>query len=205
MAKNNSPIFDVAQPGQSVPSDNSKSVIISNRPLLKDPMMAITAPDTLVADTAANGNTDKPAIAEASNKSEPALTDPVLEAEGATKPEEPTTLPEEPATAEELETKTSADDELTDEAKASKAEAVEQAKTAEDDAAAKRQTAITKLAESKQYYLPINTVEKRRSRRFVGLGILLSLLLIVAWADIALDAGLIHLGSLKAPTHFFSN
>jgi hypothetical protein len=70
---------------------------------------------------------------------------------------------------------------------------------------AKRQAALEKLADSKKYYLPIDTVEKRRSRRFVALGVLLSLVLILAWADIALDAGIIQLGNVKPVTHFFSN
>lgn len=71
--------------------------------------------------------------------------------------------------------------------------------------AAKHQAEIEKLTDSKKYYLPINTIEKRRSRRFVVLGTLLSLLLILAWADIALDAGLIHVNGVKPVTHFFSN
>ena len=69
----------------------------------------------------------------------------------------------------------------------------------------KRQAAIDKLTDNKKYYLPINAVEKRRSRRFVILGIILSLLLILAWADIALDSGLIHINGIKPLTHFFSN
>jgi hypothetical protein len=39
----------------------------------------------------------------------------------------------------------------------------------------------------------------------VALGVLLSLVLILAWADIALDAGIIQLGNVKPVTHFFSN
>jgi hypothetical protein len=64
---------------------------------------------------------------------------------------------------------------------------------------------IEKLIEDKTYFLPINSVEKRRARRFVVLGILLSLVLVVAWVDVALDAGLIKLGNVKPVTHFFSS
>lgn len=82
---------------------------------------------------------------------------------------------------------------------------VEQAEL--DDAAqqAEHDESIQKLIVSKKYVLPINSVEKRRSRRFVMLGIVLSLVLLVAWADVALDAGLIHVGGIKPVTHFFSN
>jgi hypothetical protein len=39
----------------------------------------------------------------------------------------------------------------------------------------------------------------------VLLGIVLAVVLAVAWVDVALDAGLIQLGSVKPVTHFFSN
>ena len=42
-------------------------------------------------------------------------------------------------------------------------------------------------------------------KRFVALGVLLSILLLLAWADIALDAGLVKVNSVKPVTHFFSN
>jgi hypothetical protein len=70
---------------------------------------------------------------------------------------------------------------------------------------AKHEAATQKLIESEQYFLPINSVEKRKARRFVVLGIVLALLLAIAWADIALDAGLIHIHGVKAFTHFFSS
>lgn len=198
------PIFDVAHPGESAPSGNSKSVIISNRPLLKDPMMASTTVDNSAADAAANDNTDQPALAETANKSEPTLAEPT-KATAADEPAKPAIGPTNTVQAtDEADNKPTEEPANADDAKAKQSKAAEQAK-AEDDEATKHQAATAKLADTKQYYLPINTVEKRRSQRFVILGILLSLLLIVAWADIALDAGLIHIGSLKSPTHFFSN
>ena len=69
----------------------------------------------------------------------------------------------------------------------------------------KHDAAIQKLIDSKKYELPINSVEQRRSKRVVVFGVALSLILIVAWADIALDAGLIHISGIKPVTHFFSN
>jgi hypothetical protein len=61
------------------------------------------------------------------------------------------------------------------------------------------------LVASGEYFLPISTVEKRRSRNFVASGVILSVLLLVLWVDIALDAGIIDLGGLKPLTHFFSS
>jgi hypothetical protein len=79
--------------------------------------------------------------------------------------------------------------------------------TADDEVekVAIREAAIHKLADSRTYFLKINSVEKQRTKRFVILGIVVSILLALAWVDIALDAGIIKLGGLKPVTHLFSN
>lgn len=274
------PIVDVAHPGKSAPSGNSKSVIVSNRPLLKDPMVVaddaktpddspsqnaatkitvkgpdkpgtqpLTAPllETETPDAsetaAETANPDKPAPApkaasEAESKPEPEPepkpeTEPEAKLkpkhEKVLKPSATNTPADEPAAASDAPTpedKDGKDQPATDKPKpdATENENGDKPETADTDAEgqsptkvsteqleaeaaaqAKHQAAIEKLADSKKYYLPINTVEKRRSRRFVAVGIILSLLLIVAWADIALDAGLIQIHGLKPVTHFFSN
>jgi archaellum component FlaD/FlaE len=76
---------------------------------------------------------------------------------------------------------------------------------AEAEAQAKHDAAIQQLVDSKQYFLPINAVEKRRTKRVVVLGIVLSIILALAWVDVALDAGLIHIAGVKPVTHFFSS
>lgn len=86
--------------------------------------------------------------------------------------------------------------------------AIPDAQKIEETEAAKKaqhEEEIEKLTESKEYYLPINTVEKRKSRRFVSLGVLLSLLLIIAWGDVALDSGLVGASYGIPHTHFFSS
>ena len=88
---------------------------------------------------------------------------------------------------------------------ATAAEQTEQQLAAEAEAAAKHDAEIQKLVDSKQFFLPINSVEKRRSKRVVLLGVVLSLLLALAWADVALDAGIIQINGVKPVTHFFSN
>src|SRR5690348_15469367 len=37
-------VFDVAKPGKSAPSSSAKPIIITNRPVLKDPMVTAEAP-----------------------------------------------------------------------------------------------------------------------------------------------------------------
>lgn len=50
---------------------------------------------------------------------------------------------------------------------------------------------IEKLVDSEEYFLPINAVQTRKSRKFVVVGILLIIILAIAWYNIALDAGLL--------------
>jgi len=213
------PIVDVAHPGKTAPPANSKSVIIRSGPILKDPMVVdeITESED-VSDKGAD--TDKPALrsptAPLLPSEKPAEATEITDLVPAVKPDKPSPAdssdkaakPDPPAesTATKAKPAKTAESDTTDDESAP-AKDTKDAKAIEAAAAeeAKHQDAIDKLAESKQYYLSINTVEKRRSRRFVALGIILSLLLILAWADIALDAGIIHVNGVKPVTHFFSN
>ena len=63
---------------------------------------------------------------------------------------------------------------------------------------------IQKLIESKKYFVPINSVENRKTKRFIAVGLFIILILAVAWVDVSLDAGLIHIHGIKPFTHFFS-
>lgn len=74
-----------------------------------------------------------------------------------------------------------------------------------DRKAAERQANLDKIALAKTYYLPINQVVRRRSKHVAIVGAVLIILLSLAWLDVSLDAGLIDIPGLKAPTHFFSN
>ena len=81
---------------------------------------------------------------------------------------------------------------------------MEKAKREEDEAKAARQAEEEKIIASKQYYLPMSTVEQRRGLDRVLLVFALVLLVALVWADIVLDAGIIHLGGVHALTHFFT-
>ncbi len=251
---NSRQVFDVARPNKSRPSPTAKSVIVTNRPLLQDPMVnAISAdepvaiaplmvslpsklniqplsgsaepttpPEATVvtmaeapageslpegsspisvlveknrveaAETAAETAAATPEIA-----LEVPATEPSVAAVEATPPEPvPTERPEAPL-------KSSANP-IGD---APKDGALVTDKDLADDAddIDENEAKIQKLVLEKRYFLPINSQEKRRTERFVVLGIVLILLLAAAWADIALDAGLVHIDGIKPLTHLFSN
>ncbi len=74
----------------------------------------------------------------------------------------------------------------------------------EQRAIAEKEAKINSLVDSGKYFLPINMLEKRKNQRIVLVGILICIILAIAWVDVALDAGLIS-NSLHLPhTHFFA-
>ncbi len=252
-------IIDVSSPDSSASDPSSRPLIVTNRPIMKDPMVV----DDENKDSGEESNTDSKTKAELPEKSskdriEP-FSAPVLPIETEDKSE--SNVKEnisEPETSKEVDEDSIAKDETKEqtdnseespikpeenkeqdknnpetetekeaaleepipkvdepkedaidsgdkkESTAKNDQSVEQKETEELVRQAEREEALQKLTESKKYYLPINTIEKRRSKRFVILGILLSLLLIVAWLDIALDAGLISNSSNLPHTNFFA-
>lgn len=222
------PINDVAQPGTSLPSDTSKA-IITHRPIMKDPMvvednesadpLAGKSEETALQpkrETKIQPLSDEPAepAADDTEKDDPKAandeddtkadtkteTDDKVEAEKAEKTEKA-----EPGEAGEPDAADADVDESADEPKDAKGrKSKKPVEDAEAAAHAEEDARLQKLVDSKKYFLPINAVEQRRNARTATAGILLALILIVLWVDIALDAGLIHLGGLKAVTHFFS-
>ena len=205
--------MDVSHPGQTPPSANSKSVIVPSRPIMRDPMMfeetkiqsgepkelskrsptkaVITPLSTETAPTTPESETlpDAKTIDELTKEAEARQQESV-------KPT-PDEEPDEP--------KTTADEDKSDDKTEPKLDDATKQAEAELKEHESNQAKIQKLIESRQYNLPINTSEKRRSKRVVMLGVGLSLVLAVAWVDIALDAGLIQLSGVKPLTHFFSN
>lgn len=207
MAKTKKPagtkgIMDVTHPDTAAPSGNSKSVIVSNRPLLQDPMVVAEEDKKTPSETSPEKETS-------ATDSPPEIRPPNNDSK-IVKPDSddasPSSPADEPDTGEgDKDTKPEAAPETAADKSPAKNDKIPPKPDAEAEEQAKHQAAIDKLADGKKYYLPIDTIEKKRSQRFVALGVLFSLLLILAWADIALDAGLIQLGSIKPVTHFFSN
>jgi hypothetical protein len=217
----NKKIVDVEQPNTSAPSSTSKPVLVTNRPIIQDPMVK-ESPDEGTTIKVTTGSTKiklqpltEPAVKPVDDSSKTAESS--TSAESEKKPEPPTppapnaateAVPAAPQESEKpAQAETSAENATDEEDKSGGDQAAE---VANQEAAAeaeqtKHDESMQKLIDGKQYFLPINSVEKRRTKRFVMLGVVLALLLAVAWVDVALDAGLVQFGNLKPVTHFFSN
>lgn len=186
-----SKVFDVAKPGTSAPSSTSKPIIVTNHPILSDPMIVEDKP---------TGATDEPA---ASTNVPPSVSR--LKIEPLSKPEDlkPTETEKtaDDSVKEAVETKDDSDD-VVERDKLKDPTADEQ--DIVDSKAAERQANLNKIALAKTYYLPINQVVRRRSKHVAIAGMVLITILGVAWADVAIDAGLVTVPGIKAPTHFFS-
>ncbi len=237
-AKPDSKVFDVAKPGASVAQATARPVIVSNRPLMQDPMMlteqaeptsapAITTTKIVIKpiseddESSKTPTPEKPSTdEEASSASDkPVVTNSITPPPSAAEPAANPPAPEEEAPAasegKAAEPETTKTEEPAEEAESSRGDedgeqsAAEKTKTEQETAAleaeTKHQAELDKLVESKQYVLPINAVEKRRSKQAVLLGILLILVLAAAWTDVAMDSGLIHIKGLSPVTHFFQN
>lgn len=61
----------------------------------------------------------------------------------------------------------------------------------DSELARKHASRLQKMIEEEEYFLPIKTVEERRSRKVAIFGILLIVVLALAWYNTALDAGLL--------------
>lgn len=198
-------VADVAHPDTSAPPDTSKP-IITHRPMIKDPMMVDDAGKAEIQ--AAEPKTEEK-LQPSKPGGETRLTP--LNAKADDKDGKEEDKQEPPADPEPAAPDTSAPDAPEpdgdageDKTKPLAAKEAKEAKAAgptkdEEDAQ------IEKLVESRKYFLPINAVEHRRSTRFAVAGVILALILAVAWVDVALDAGLIRLGGVKPVTHLFSN
>jgi hypothetical protein len=245
--KANRKIIDVQHPGKSAPTPSSKPIIVTNRPILKDPMVIEEKGDGLEEKSAGAKTEEKPSqpmvqsgatikppeeakddvkVVDGVSETpfeEAAAVEPEPKPKDTTEPAVETTDDTPAALVEETEPDTAAE---ADQVKESSTEATsltentgpsddhvkqddqlspDEAMQAEVTAQAQHEAALEKLAESKKYYLPIKTTETRRSRQVVITGILLSLVLVALWIDVALDAGLIHLNGVQPLTHFFSN
>jgi hypothetical protein len=227
-------IADVASPGKTAPSANSRPIIVTNHTMLAgDPMLRGNATDTepqpaaivnrtartiapldgdVSGDVLIPGDPEKTAQKETSaetllpaDKPEPALQ-PKVSAEQST----PAGLPETPKTPETLvapiaspeteEPKTDADDTSPRDAEAETNEAEAKA-LAEAEA---RQQELESLIQQGTYAVPINAVQRQRSRAFVAIMCVLAVLLAVVLLDALLDANIINLSFNVPHTHILS-
>lgn len=210
------PITDVAHTGTTLPSETSKNIIVSNRSTLKDPMMAGTDSPALIPEKEEKEAEDpKPDEISA----EGATIEPIEKDEAENQSEDkPDDKPEiAPATDKPAEDKPVEEnskepdyDLVPESAKATdqqSADDTDKILQAEAEQKAAHEAEVQKLVDSKDYYLDmkVTTAEKKHTKQFILIGVVLSVALLLIWFDIALDAGIIHAGGLKSLTHFFSS
>jgi len=82
--------------------------------------------------------------------------------------------------------------------------AVTAEEAAEAEAKAQREQEIESIIASGKYAVPINAVQRRRSRTATTLLFILAIVLAVVLADVVADVGLVHVPSSVPHTHFFS-
>jgi hypothetical protein len=196
----NGTVFDVAKPDQPAKPVATKPTIVTNRStLLKSPTGSAGDTDPPAGgDQAVAGEnlpTTKKSVSSLSKvKIEPVTKDLKI----ATEPE--TAKPED---TEDPDTDTAENDADESTVDTEKQPSKTAADTVELEEQAEHDAEVQNLVESHKYYLSINQVEKRRSKRTVVLGIVLAVVLALAWADVAIDSGILSIPGVKAPTHFF--
>jgi hypothetical protein len=218
-------IFDVAKPGILTPAGaTTRPVIVSNRAVMQDPMMVarpqgdiagkdvssepqnVSAkmiikplsepPEGTPHDTDADGVLEPGEIAADLPVSQQVSRSPEVELMPQPAVPRPSNTPAETVAAT-TDTSSRNDDEP--------AEVDVDKDVARMEAEAKAQDELDTLVEQKKYFLPINAVSLRRSRHVAIFGIILIILLAIAWLDIALDAGFVTIPGLHALTHLFHN
>jgi hypothetical protein len=118
--------------------------------------------------------------------------------------DENTDTVEKPAAAAEADDAApEAEDEKADR-KDSKPSAETEKAVAEAAAAAKRERELESLIDSKQFYVPINAVARKREVKHSALMTVCVLLLAIVLVDLMLDSGLILLAEKIPHTHFFT-
>lgn len=109
---------------------------------------------------------------------------------------------EKPAAAASTDQPAESDAETT---RARDSEAEQRAVSAEEEAARQtRERQLEALITSGKYAVPINAVQRKRSRLFVTVASVIALLLALAVLDVLLDTGLVKLPVNLPHTHFFS-
>jgi hypothetical protein len=230
-------IIDVQSDSTVGASSSSRPMIVSTRPLLRDPMMA---PDAAPAESLPG----VPRLSSASPIAQPLAppsmtkkrltpTDPQLVRQAAPDVPKATTAAAAPPASTEVDTvtrprnvvKTETESVVThdsipvegsalkkvDSTSDNSVDAESDGATSEEneaDAASKAEAAtaakIDTLVEARTYALPINAVQKRRSQQMAVFGLVVIVVLAVAWLDIATDVGLIKVAHFPL-THFFGH
>jgi hypothetical protein len=228
MAAKPTKITDVASPGKTAPPATSRPIVVTNRSLIAgDPMItAAELPSNEVPSAPIVSRTAK-TIAPVSTDVKPDETPSLLQpmqtevslpatpdepaAAPTSEPEKPATPEPAPATAEpapEQDTPPSDEperqaDDMSPERDEAADEAAAEIKLSAEEVA--RQQKLDQLIEERTYVVPINAVQRHRSRVFVAAMCLLALLLALILLDAVLDTGLLKPSFNVPHTHIFIN
>ncbi len=203
-------VFDVAHPGESMPSATSRPVIITGRKPAGDPRVSPVGDKKEESndenqETATDTGDDSGMIMSApkKNRIEPLHTTITTEEDEAEDMPETQEESDDPKSADSTEEEDATQEiaEVASEVSTKKQTQAEQAKKQEETE--KKQAEIEALVNNKQYFVPINAVQKQRSMRFTLL-ILIIVLLAIVGVFAAVDAGLVDIG-IDAPTDFIQD
>lgn len=190
-------ITDIKGPDKVAPATTSRPLLVTNRPVITDPMMVKTSEPADVSVSAETVNrTIKVIKPMALQGSEDASSSEPIEALPPSSSDQvadskPPSLDQEPAGVNEP-------DQRDTEAEA------ERTKTALAEAEASRQEELDALIASGKYVVPVGAVQRRRSRVYVTVLCLVGVLLAALLFDVLLDAGIIKLSWSIPHTHFFT-
>jgi hypothetical protein len=224
-------IIDVAYPGTKAADSSGRPIIVTNRPIIKDPMVnasriVIQDGDNDSIDKAPdlNGNT-RVIKTRQESRLEP-LTAPLLPGTEEDKTEtnnndedEPNHEPPLPDSSlvdnETKEIGLVPDNEPSAEVKShhrhqaedlkGNSNASEEAKSPQESKDEEIARATAEKPTSSKRHESVHKAKKRKKRHFVSIGLLIILILIIGWADIALDSGFIKTNLNIPHTHFFSS
>ncbi len=189
-------VFDVAKPGKDgLPtSATTRPVIVTNRPVIKDPMVNDPQPSPQPSSSKKITITPlhddvEPEKPQAAPKPEP-QTDSTVAVNDKPVTVTPETTIADVAPPESLDP--------------AGVPTTGEERDAESELAHKRAARLQKMIDEEEYFLPIKTVEERRSRKVAIFGILLIIILAAAWYDVALDAGLLPNTYNLPHTSFFT-
>lgn len=177
-------IFDVARPGKTAASAQSRPVIVGHRTLLQDPMM-------IKAEKSDAAENDKPKPEDASG---------ALTSTGRTI-SPPDQAPPTPATDDSTVDQSSTTD-TTQTSGPSDQTSVKKQAEKEQQAQTAKQENLHKLIEAKKYYVPIGEKKRTRSIRHLLLAIIAILLLAIVLGDLLIDAGIVKT-SINPPVRIF--
>jgi len=198
MAQKSTKIADIKSPGKVTPEASSRPIVVTNRPVLaSDPMVVSSEKQSSETDGEVKVVNRSAKVInpidtlDKSETEEPAALEPEAAADP---PPADTAESPEPARSTELEKPEARDAE----AEASAAE------TEAETARIVRMQELEQLIASGQYAVPIDAVQRKRSRMFVFLMCFLALVLLVVLLDALADVGIMSVPSGIPHTHIFS-